>query len=160
MDLARIKAILEADNFEVYLRPASDTMPLDQLAVALTGEGDDDTYILQVLFLPGLDDQISSADLLHYYAQLPVSIDAGATAEVLALLNRLARTVPLGCFGYDPSDGGIFYRYVQLIPKSPRKIDDRITLEAVWLIHFILDRFAPIVATVASGRASPADVEL
>ena len=149
--LKEFASLLRADGFDVYAIPASDTAPVDQLAVVLDPDEQGRERSLWLTPLPGLDADLDAGlSLLQFLATLPFQAHAETEAALAMQILQLNNALPLGGFGVRQPEGMIFYRAVLMLGPDP-SINGKIVSETITLIGFLLNQFSPPIEAATRG---------
>jgi hypothetical protein len=158
MNLTAIQSIL-VDDFETLFQPASEDIPLDRLLVALDNPQDDEEpYMLELLYIPGVQAELDDVKLLQFFLPLD-DVLPSALAEARHLLTHINQQLPLVGFNLHEEGRYFFFRYVLVMPEQPRGDQDGdVVRETVWLIYYLLHNFQSSLSAIASGQQTVASL--
>lgn len=155
MDLTAIKELLQAEGFEAAFQTATTEAPVDQLFVLLN-LSDDASLALEMLYVPGLDEELEGTRLLQYFVRLPFEVD-GTEDQLSRLLAQVNAIAPLVGFGMKEQERMVYFRHVAVMPRDAGVTEAVVIKETVWLINYLVDTYLGVIGSVASGRQTAAD---
>ena len=144
---------LTAAAYRTELRPAGGGMPYDTLLVRIESfEEANRVWLLELSFLPGLEDDLERVSLLQAFVSLSEQIAEGHSAELNRLLVKLNARLPLGGFGLLDDRGQLFYKHNALLPDDPPEAGYQIVRELVPMTTYLITLFSEPLIGVASGQ--------
>jgi hypothetical protein len=153
MQLQEIQAVLDADEYVTSLEPASASSPVEHLMVLL-----EEDVGAQLLYIPGLEEELPQSKLLQIYIALPIEVSPAALGEVRRLLPHLNLELPLMAFNLHEGERFLYFRYVLVLPRDGRPSDGAVVTDALSLSHFIVDKFRGLLGAVATGERTVDEV--
>ena len=133
---------------------SSEQIPYDTIVVPIEGRDETAGWQLELSFLPVLDEDSDDAALLQCFAGLPVEIAENSEWELIRLIAMLNSKLPLVGFGYLEQDKLLFFRHVLMLSKQDLGATEKLVTEAIYMIGYLLNNFAPLVTALASGQQS------
>jgi hypothetical protein len=155
--LLRFARDLDEESFPSRLVEATTEIPYDTLLVALAGEDGEPGWLLELSFLPGMEEQLAGAALLQCFVHLPAEVTA--EGELLRLLARLNARLPLVGFTYVEEQRLLCFRHLLLLPADDAPAA-ALVVQATWMISYLLSLFGRSVARVAQGEMPGSAVEI
>jgi len=146
-EVGQLVPALNADGFLTRLVPAGDEVPAEQLFVLL-GDLEDFTLTIELMLLP----EVSEPTVLQIFVALPFEVSEQAVPDLARFLLVLNNVLALTGFGMDEPNGWVYYRHMVACPDN-QPLDAELLLNAVWMVDYQLDRFAPLIRDVAAGNA-------
>lgn len=162
--LQNIKLVLEEMGYPVELAPMSESLPVQQLSVALdVPEG----LQLILFFLGDLVKQVGEnesgaalaeeqTDFLQLFIRFPFELQESAFADLSRLILRINWSTPVGAFGLNEAQKNLHYR--QVFECLGDSLDMDLVADAVSAMEFYAGLRFEILKTVASGEKSLAQV--
>lgn len=151
MDLRTIKKHLEKEGFTTSLEPATEDAPLDQLFVLLQLDEPEVELILELAYVPGIEDELDDIKLLQFYAGLPFAVDEASIDRWMRLVLKSNLALPMMGFGINEEDGYLYFRFVLPLPKKPSNADRALVVQSAWMVFFLVERFYPVFAADAEA---------
>lgn len=144
-DLARAAEPLEEEGFENRLVPANETVPHQQLFVALDAEGWNSGLQLELVFVPDLED----LTVLQFFVLLPIDISRAPVAALARFILMVNRYLPVAGFGLSEQDQWLYFRH--LMPCPNRELDPATIVNTVWMIEYLISRFSHPIRALVDG---------
>lgn len=155
MHLKQLEEALAASGLYGRVQPPDRDYPVERLHVLLENDDGED-WLLEISTLPGLEGELESVSLLQYFVPVAGDYTAAARAELLQLFLPLNRLLPLAGFYLD--DALVYYRYVLPLSLAAGAEMLPTLIEVTHLIHYFLTLYAEVVAAVATGHQTAAQV--
>lgn len=152
MQLQEIQQLLSSEKFTASFTPADDNIPLDRLFVALNGDAGE--YLLELVYVPNLENQLENVKLLQFFVHLPCEVELSATEEIKNLVLHLNVNTPLMGWGFQEDLELLYFRHVLVIPDPSGPDTQAVIVQTVWLIFYLLETFYPNIASIATGEKS------
>lgn len=158
--LVKLKTIVEAlekDGLAAEFEKASDDIPADRvnMVVEIEGRDPEEGYVAQIMFVPGIKEEVEDVDLLQFFVILYDELKAGDQDRLRDLLPKLNLNMPVGFFGLHEGDGYVYYRNVVPLARSS-DADDKATLKVVtetaWLVAYLVNQGLPILEKNLGAR--------
>jgi len=138
---------LHSQGFMTRVIPASDEVPADQLLVVLDEEAEPASWRVEMVFLP----ELTEPYILQFFALLPIEVKEATLPNLARFILALNANLPLTGFELDEGSGWIYYRHLMPCPDN-RALDVELTVDTMWLIHYVIDSFAPLLQDVVEGH--------
>lgn len=152
MQLQEIQQLLRVERFTTSFKPADENIPLEQLFVALNGDRGE--YVLELVYVPHLENQLENVKLLQFYVHFPCEIKLSATQDIKNLVLHLNVNTPLMGWGFQEDLELLYFRHVLVIPELSGPDTQAVIVQTVWLIFYLLETFYPNIASIATGEKS------
>lgn len=152
MVLEKIKKILEDEDFECALTPASKAFPVDQLRAFLTLDNKKRERILEIFGIQLASKEASLPCRLHFQTKLPFKVQDNALGDVAFLLHYVNQLIDLPGFELNELEGAVLYRYVWIIEEN--FITSSLILSIFGSFMMNLGLFADMIESVAEGKVS------
>lgn len=143
---------LTAKGMEPTFVEAIDDSPNDVVIVPIQGRDDKSNWELKLSFVSIHDEESEDSGLLQCFASLPAQVTEFTESDLLRLIAMLNASLPLVGFGYRESENLPFFRHVLMVSKQDIEASEKIVIDAVYLISYLLNNLAPFVTNVASGN--------
>jgi hypothetical protein len=155
MNIQKIKALLDNDNFTTSYFEATKELPFERLNLIMPTEIKDQ-LILEMLYSPDIDEVIMGYRLFQYFVRLPFDVEESQLEQIKSLILKINMGIPLMGFGVNEDDRYVYFKSILLIPNHEEISDDlkSVLSENVYMISFIFNRFYPMVKDLASGKIS------
>jgi hypothetical protein len=157
MHLQQIQNLLNFEAFTSEFKPADEKIPLDQLFVHLNG--DQSEYLLELVYVPGLENQLENVNLLQFYVHIPGEIELSATEDIKKLVLHLNVNTPLMGWGFQEELELLYFRHILVISKSSGEGNQAVIVQTVWLIFYLLETFYPTIKSIATGENNFEEVQ-
>lgn len=165
-DLNEIKALLEKLEYQCEIVPPSESIPYNQLAIALEPDELDRGRFLIIRSLPqdlsAMDEilGISSAKReyreMHFIVTLPFYVKEEKINETARCILFLNKGLALKGFELSEADRLIFFHHACVNPEAD--FDERILLSLIGMIELFLETLSQTLESIATGRISFAEV--
>lgn len=145
-ELLALVPALNAEGFLTRLIPASEEVPLEQLVVVLYDNNPELIWQLEIMFLP----LIEEPSVLQFFVPLPFEINQISISDLARFILLLNTKLSLTGFELREENGWVYYRHLMTCSES--ELDEELIVNTVWMISYVLDRFAPILREVVEGH--------
>lgn len=152
MKLSDIQRYLENEGFTTLFKEANGETPLDQLLVLLNLEAQDVQLVLELVYIPDLEDELDNVKLLQFFVVLASELTDEAIVQLSRALPQINLNLPLMAFGLHQEDRIAYFRYVHVLSKAGSAQDMQVITETTWLVYYLVDRFYPQLAAAAAPR--------
>jgi hypothetical protein len=153
MQLQEIQQFLQSEPFATSFEPASEEAPLDRLVVIL--EGERGNYLLEIAYIPNLDDQLENLELLQFFVRLPCEVKQSVKPNVKDLILRLNINSPLIGWGFYEELDLLYFRHVLVLSNLSGTHTQEIFVGTVWLIFYLLESFYPEIVKITASESNP-----
>ncbi|MCD6066927.1 MAG: hypothetical protein K0S33_1753 [Bacteroidetes bacterium] len=154
MELKEIEGALIAEGFEVR----SNTIDIEGIAVPtltvlieLEGKEKKQGIDLELMFVPGIDDQLEGCHILQCFIVLADSIDSYAPEkreELAAALSAFNMNLPLGAYGVLDQDQLFYYKHMIMMPSEMNEATKASLIQSIWMVCFVQNQCYPIIETI------------
>jgi hypothetical protein len=153
--LLQLDKHLAQRGIPTHLVPEGDQAPYDTLLVGL-GDGETQSWRLELSFLPGLEDELDEVSILQCFApvvDLTESPGLSALHELILLINP---KLPLGSFGIITAPPLVFWKHNALLTNEQPQSNATLVSELVMLAGYLLSLFTGALTRVATGESDVA----
>jgi hypothetical protein len=147
------------NNIENALKQVADNNPYERL-LAVLPTNFEPKPMLEIMFIPGLEEEIEDARLLQFYVGFNDKIPIAKKSIILDFIAHINVYLPLPSFGYKEVDGLFYYKYVHAISTSSLQNDRKVIMELFYLISYFADLYYPFIQALISGDISLEDAKL
>ncbi|MBT3223007.1 MAG: hypothetical protein HN348_28365 [Proteobacteria bacterium] len=148
MDIQAVYDALQPE-FAVMLQRAGDARPIDGVVVLVPTEQGSD-LVLDIMFMPGMEEHLSHLELLQLYIQFPIDLDPSVVPKLRQLLLKININLPLPSFGLHEEDDYLYFKYMLGLPRGQAQSLDGVVLEAVRLVTYQIRLYLPLIYEVLS----------
>jgi hypothetical protein len=159
MQLQDLQELFSQNNIENALKKAGEDGPHEQFLAALSTNFKPNP-ILEIMVIPGLEDEIENARLLQFYVGFNINIDSSMKANILDFIAHINVYLPLPSFGYQEGNNSFYFKYVYPISKNNLQNDKKVIIEIYYLIAYLSDLYYPFIQALISGDISLEDAKL
>ena len=152
MDLVQIQEALDSENLTTVLEEATEQIPVDRLLIELPREDSSQELQLELLFIPGLDEELEGKKLLQFFVYMPVEISQSARDELKTAILDVNLNLPLMAFGLDTENQFVYFRHVAMFGKDLAAKDLEVVTELVWMVYYVVESSYERIELAASGR--------
>ena len=150
MDLQTILKALTKDGLTLEHQDATDEIPSDRLLmlVELEGRSEEEALVAEMMFIPGLEEELDDSDLLQFFAIVADELDETAQAAIRSALPQLNLNLPIGYFNLQEEDGFAYFRHVLPVPRGagPKNATVlKVIAETAWLSAFVVNQGLPVL---------------
>jgi hypothetical protein len=150
MRLQQIEQLLNSEIFTSEFKPADERIPLDRLFVHLNG--DQSEYLLELVYVPGLENQLENVKLLQFYVHIPGEVELSATEDIKKLVLHLNVNTPLMGWGFQEELELLYFRHILVISDSSGEGNQAVIVQTVWLIFYLLESLYSTIKSIAMGE--------
>ena len=151
MFLNGLKERFEQSDIECVLKRAGDGTPFERLLARLPTDINPQP-IIELMFIPGLEDEIEDAKLLQMFVTLGQGIPIERRGALIRFVTHINVHLPLPGFGVMESNGLFFFKYVLAVSKSNFQNDKKVLMELYYLISFLIDKYFPHFNALVAGE--------
>lgn len=150
MRLQQLEQLFTNNNIQCRLEQATETIPYEQLKILLPT--DFAPTLLDIMFVPGLEDEIEDAQLLQFFVGFEIAVGQAKKAALLDLLAGINLYLPIPAFGYHETQDLLHFKHIQAVSKQDLKNDMKVILEVFYLISYVLDLYYPLIEAMLEGK--------
>jgi hypothetical protein len=156
-ELERFNDLLSQEAYQTQLVPAAGDVPYDTLRVRIESfEKENRVWILELSFLPALEDDLDNVSILQCYVALSEHTAEENRAGLEGLMIRLNAKLPIGSFGLLNEPRVVFFKHNALLPNDDPAASDQIVHELVPMTSYLLSTFSDPLIKIANGTTTAA----
>ncbi len=153
MFLNELKEKFEKSNIECALKQPGEGAPFERLLAVLPTDMKPQP-IMELMFLPGLENEVEDARLLQMFVTLGQNIPNNRRADLIRFMTHINVYLPLPAFGFLATNGLFFHKYVLAISKSNFQNDKKVLTELYYLTSYLIDKYFPYFNALVAGEIS------
>jgi len=151
-ELERFSELLSKQAYQTQVTPAAGEVTYDALLVRIESfEKENRVWILELSFLPGLEDDLDEVSILQCYVALSEHPAEENLTGLASLMIKLNAKLPIGSFGLLDKPRVVFFKHNALLPNDDPAASDRIVHELVPLTSYLLRSFSDPLVKIATG---------
>lgn len=147
-----IKEAIEKMEINCKIFEKSVDIPLDTLVIDIRENGENLYEYINCSFYP-LQPEIENISLLQFYLEFTFKVPQDKMFELSRFVMYINAFIPVGQFGYTPSENKAHYRYV-LAQQKNSLIDAKTAKDIITLIISFSMMFGQIIYQIVSGKMS------
>ena len=151
MELKEIEKILAEEGFKVTVNTIDLNgikTPSLSVLIELDERPENQGLHLNVLFVPGVDEQLQGCHILQLFITMADTIEGSGEEKIETLTATLAEfnfNLPLGAFGIKDYNQMLFYKHMMMMPSKMNEETKATLIQSVWLISFLLNQCFPVI---------------
>jgi hypothetical protein len=151
-ELERFSLLLSKEAYQTRLAPAAGEVTYDTLLISIESfEKENRVWLLELSFLPGLEDELDEVSILQCYVALSEHTSEENRAGLERLMTRLNAKLPIGSFGLLDKPRVVFFKHNALLPNDDPTASDKIVHELVPFTSYLLSTFSDPLIKIATG---------
>jgi len=149
-ELERFGELLAQEAYEVQLLPAAGKVPYDTLLVRIQRrEIENRVFMLELSYLPGLEDDLDDVSILQCYVSLSEHTSEDNRAGLERLIVKLNAKLPIGGFGLLDNPRVLFFKHNAMLPNDNHVASLQIVHELVAMTSYLIGVFSEPLIKIA-----------
>lgn len=151
MKLNEIETLLINEGFKVSPQTVNINgidVPTLNILIELEDKTEEQGLDLNLLFVPGIDDQLEGCHILQMFIVLAESIDTFAKEKIQQLNNTLAEfnfNLPIGSYGVRDKNQMLYYKHMMMLPIEMNEGSRSSFIQSIWMVAFVQNQCYPII---------------
>ena len=161
--MLEIKKILEDNNVNFVFHSKSENLPVDKIDIELIIDNYPENLpnILELVFVPGIEEVTDGLSLLQFYAALNLKINEkeAVRVDLMKLMTDINYTLAAGAFILSLDEDIIYLKYNLAIDRSQDKDLELKISRTIWLINRHFDTYTNSFVEINNEKVSYNDIK-